>query len=103
MRTPSRHDPIVSAWPSSVKFTTYPKSEIESLSVKEITEPNLFYDDKDGEDKTPEIGGLYDPVMGPMKRGEICVTCNRIELHCPGHCGHINLDRDLKTFCRSKN
>ena len=85
-----RNDPI-KVWPNAIQFETYGKAEIERLSVKEIIEPNLFYHDKDGEDKTPELGGLYDPAMGPMNRGETCVTCNRIELHCPGHCGHINL------------
>ena len=89
MRT--RHQAIVSSWPSAIKFETYTKSEVERISVKEISQTNLFDDDRNGDVRTAELGGLYDPAMGPMERGERCITCHQTELHCPGHCGHINL------------
>lgn len=74
---------VVSSWPSDVNFRAYTKSEVEALSVKELTSPNLFYADSASEN-SPEIGGLHDPALGPLERYERCVTCGQKEQFCPG-------------------
>lgn len=90
-RTFGKDCDIVRSWPNMINFRTYSKDEILSLSVKEITECELVYEDREAGDKTAQLDGLYDTAMGPMNRGERCTTCNSREMHCPGHCGHINL------------
>ena len=52
----SRH--AVSSWPSDITFRTYTKKEVEALSVKELTSPNIFYNESGSE--SPELGGLHD-------------------------------------------
>src|SRR5687767_11404347 len=59
--------------------------EIKRGSVCEITSVNTF----DGSD--PVIGGLFDPRMGQLERGNICSTCKAGYDICPGHFGHIEL------------
>jgi DNA-directed RNA polymerase I subunit RPA1 len=39
----------------------------------------------------PTRGGLYDPRLGPMKKGDICETCKMSYFACQGHFGHIEL------------
>ncbi|CBY33215.1 unnamed protein product [Oikopleura dioica] len=82
---------IVRSWPNRISFKTYSKDEIIKLSVKEITECELVYEDRDAGAKTAQLNGLHDPALGPLNRGDRCTTCNSTEKFCPGHCGHINL------------
>lgn len=72
----------VSSWPSDITFRTYTKKEVEALSVKELTSPNIFYNESGTE--SPELGGLHDPAFGPLNRYERCITCGQKEEHCPG-------------------
>ena len=63
-------DAIINSWPNSIQLETYRKDEVLALSVKELTEEELFYNASRTEDKIPQSGGLYDPCMGPMNRGK---------------------------------
>ena len=71
---------------SSVRFLTYTGEEIKKISCKRITNPitldSLFH---------PNLGGLYDPAMGPSNKHDLCGTCGLNYVHCPGHMGHISL------------
>ena len=71
---------------SSVRFLTYSGDEIKKMSCKKITNPNTF-------DSLlhPNIGGLYDPALGPCDKHDLCGTCSLNYVHCPGHMGHLPL------------
>lgn len=71
---------------SSVRFLTYTGKEIEGISCKRISNPNTF-------DSLlhPNLGGLYDPALGPCDKQDLCGTCGLNYVHCPGHMGHIPL------------
>ena len=71
---------------SSLTFLTYSASQLTAMSVKKITNPETF-------DSLlhPNLGGLYDPSMGPCDKHELCSTCGLNYVHCPGHMGHIAL------------
>jgi hypothetical protein len=59
---------IVRSWPNRISFKTYSKDEIIKLSVKEITECELVYEDRDAGAKTAQLNGLHDPALGPLNR-----------------------------------
>ena len=71
---------------SSVSFLTYTGDEIERISCKRITNPvtldSLYH---------PNLGGLYDPALGPSNKDDLCGTCGLNYVYCPGHFGHISL------------
>ena len=71
---------------SALSFLAYSASELTALSVKKITNPETF-------DSLlhPNLGGLYDPALGPTDKQDVCVTCGLNYAHCPGHMGHISL------------
>ena len=71
---------------SSVRFLTYSSEDIKKISCKKITNPNTF-------DSLlhPNMGGLYDPALGPCDKLDLCGTCGLNYIHCPGHMGHIPL------------
>ena len=71
---------------SALSFLTYSASQLTALSVKKITNPETF-------DSLlhPNLGGLYDPALGPTDKQEVCVTCGLNYIYCPGHMGHISL------------
>ena len=77
---------VIRSWPERMRMKCYTKKEILAMSVKEITSTAIGNDDKQS-----ALDGLYDPALGPTKRGEQCVTCGLIGRQCPGHCGHISL------------
>ncbi|CAK1554227.1 unnamed protein product [Leptosia nina] len=73
--------------PESVEFLTFSDEDIKQLSVVKITNTISF--DSLG---NPTKGGLYDPLMGPIRdRNDECATCGNVLLNCPGHFGHIEL------------
>ncbi|KAJ3105589.1 hypothetical protein HDU97_007931 [Phlyctochytrium planicorne] len=76
----------VSAEVKGVSFSFYSSDELRKLSVKAITNPILM--DNQGH---PSVGGLYDPALGPIERGDSCTTCTLNYFQCPGHFGHIEL------------
>ncbi|XP_048588420.1 DNA-directed RNA polymerase I subunit RPA1 isoform X2 [Nematostella vectensis] len=69
-----------------LKISLYSREEVRKLSVKRITNPETF-------DALlhPNHGGLYDPVLGPTDRDDLCGTCGQNNFSCPGHFGHIEL------------
>ena len=83
-----RLDPVFtpSSRLSAVRFLTYSGEEIKKISCKKITNPNTF-------DSLlhPNVGGLYDPALGPCGKDDACGTCGLNYVHCPGHMGHIPL------------
>ena len=83
-----RLDPVFtpSSRLSAVRFLTYSGEEIKKISCKKITNPNTF-------DSLlhPNVGGLYDPALGPCGKDGACGTCGLNYVHCPGHMGHIPL------------
>lgn len=70
----------------SVQFTFYTDEEVRASSVKSITSPILF----DNMNR-PAPEGLYDPALGPVDQYGSCIMCGEPAVHCPGHCGHIEL------------
>lgn len=71
---------------SSISFSFLTAEDIRRISVKQILNPVLL-DDLN----RPNIGGLYDPALGPSDRQDICATCHLTYFTCPGHFGHIEL------------
>ncbi|KAF9478153.1 beta and beta-prime subunits of DNA dependent RNA-polymerase [Pholiota conissans] len=71
---------------TNVSFTFLTSEDIRRISVKQIVNPVLL-DDLN----RPNIGGLYDPALGPSDRSDICSTCHLTYFTCPGHYGHIEL------------
>lgn len=72
--------------PTNLKFTLFTGDEIEKLSVCKVITPLTF--DSIG---CPLPGGLYDRLMGPVLRNDLCSTCTRDIVKCRGHMGHISL------------
>ncbi|RXW17855.1 hypothetical protein EST38_g7989 [Candolleomyces aberdarensis] len=71
---------------SAISFSFLSAEDIRRISVKQIVNPVLL-DDLN----RPNIGGLYDPALGPHDRSDICATCHLTYFTCPGHFGHIEL------------
>lgn len=71
---------------SAVQFLTYTGAEIRKISCRKITNPNTF-----DSLLNPNLGGLYDPALGPSGKHDLCGTCGLNFVHCPGHMGHIPL------------
>lgn len=90
---------------SSISFSFLTTEDIKRISVKQIVNPVLL-DDLN----RPNIGGLYDPALGPSDKQDMCVwnlfiqkfrftfellsscaTCRLTYYTCPGHFGHIEL------------
>ncbi|ETW83790.1 hypothetical protein HETIRDRAFT_314577 [Heterobasidion irregulare TC 32-1] len=71
---------------TSISFSFFTTEDVRRISVKQITNPILL-DDLN----RPNVGGLYDPSLGPAGRQDICATCQQTYYGCPGHFGHIEL------------
>ncbi|KAH8094813.1 beta and beta-prime subunits of DNA dependent RNA-polymerase [Cristinia sonorae] len=71
---------------SSISFSFLSTQDVRRISVKQIVNPVLL-DDLN----RPNIGGLYDPALGPSEKQDICSTCRLTYFTCPGHFGHIEL------------
>jgi len=94
----------------SVSFSFLTTEDIRRISVKQIVNPTLL-DDLN----RPNLGGMYDPALGPSDRNDLCVvyipqsqtqmstqrkwypisnrckSCHASYDSCPGHFGHIEL------------
>ncbi|KAH8118620.1 beta and beta-prime subunits of DNA dependent RNA-polymerase [Phellopilus nigrolimitatus] len=80
---------IAQAIPSSVQsisFSFLTSEDVRRISVKQIVNPVLL-DDLN----RPNVGGLYDPALGPSDKKDLCATCRLTYFTCPGHYGHIEL------------
>jgi DNA-directed RNA polymerase I subunit RPA1 len=82
--------PVIHKSVSAVEFGFLSADEIQTLSVKQITEPFVF-DQLD----QPVPNGLYDRAMGPTSQFENCQTCGLPESECLGHMGHITLSLEV--------
>ncbi|KAJ6628876.1 hypothetical protein B0H10DRAFT_2209314 [Mycena sp. CBHHK59/15] len=71
---------------SSISFSFLTGEDVRRISVKQIVNVNLL-DDLN----RPNVGGLYDPALGPTEKQDICATCRLTFFTCPGHFGHIEL------------
>nr|AIE40066.1 RNA polymerase subunit 2 [Wolfiporia cocos] len=71
---------------SSISFSFLTTEDVRRLSVRQIVNPVLL-DDLN----RPNVGGLYDPALGPSDKQDICATCRLTYFTCPGHFGHIEL------------
>ncbi|KAF9653451.1 beta and beta-prime subunits of DNA dependent RNA-polymerase [Thelephora ganbajun] len=70
----------------SISFSFLTTEDIRRVSVKQIINPTLL-DDLN----RPNLGGLYDPALGPSDRNDLCKSCHASYDSCPGHFGHIEL------------
>ncbi|MHA2090280.1 MAG: DNA-directed RNA polymerase subunit A' [Candidatus Kariarchaeaceae archaeon] len=64
--------------------------EIRRMSVQRIMTADTF--DEDG---TPIASGLMDSTLGTIDPGQRCSTCGNRIGGCPGHFGHIELQRPI--------
>ncbi|OSD04393.1 beta and beta-prime subunits of DNA dependent RNA-polymerase [Trametes coccinea BRFM310] len=71
---------------ASVSFSFLTTEDVRRISVKQIVNPVLL-----DELNRPNVGGLYDPALGPSDKQDICATCRLSYFTCPGHFGHIEL------------
>jgi len=74
----------------SIKFRLMSPDEIRRLSVTKIITPDTI-----GEDGFPITMGLMDTRLGVIEPGLVCRTCGRRVDECPGHFGHIELERPV--------
>lgn len=72
--------------PVKAEFSIFSEEEMKKMCVTKICTPMTF--DAFGH---PIPGGLYDKGLGPIKEMEVCATCNRNKITCPGHFGYIEL------------
>lgn len=59
----------VTAESTSISFSFLSSDEIRRISVKQITDPQLF-----DSLNNPNLNGLYDPALGPTKKTDVCVS-----------------------------
>jgi len=69
---------------SKLNFGILSPEEITKLSVAEINNSKLT-----------GPNSVYDPRLGAVMNNSICPTCNKNNIKCPGHFGHINLNIDI--------
>lgn len=80
----------ISSTISGTSFSFLSSAEIRAMSVKQISNPVLL-----DNTQNPTAGGLYDPMLGPMKKDDICQACHLNHFQCPGHFGHIELPQPV--------
>ncbi len=71
----------------TIEFSLLDPKEILDYSVCEITTTNLY------EKNNPVFNSLFDTRMGVTNNSFICLTCNNDFNTCPGHFGHIVLEK----------
>ena len=72
-----------------IQFGILSPDEIKSYSVCEVTSPDTY------ENGRPKTNGLYDRRMGVIDADEICLTCQNKHNKCPGHFGHVVLEKPV--------
>ncbi|OMO70228.1 RNA polymerase, alpha subunit [Corchorus olitorius] len=80
-QTEGATDSVEAIW-----FNFMTTEEVRKQSVLKVTNANLL-----DLMERPMPGGLYDPALGPLEDRVPCKSCGALKLHCPGHCGHIDL------------
>jgi len=72
----------------SIQFGLFNPKELTKLSVVEVN--NLQpYDEL----MQPKDNGIFDLKMGTTEKGMTCASCNQKRDKCPGHFGHIVLEK----------
>lgn len=66
----------------------------KSMSVARIDYPETYENGK------VKLNGLLDPRLGTVDRNQRCLTCNENMNDCPGHFGHIELQRPVFHYGR---
>ena len=74
---------------NGIQFGILSPEEIKSYSVCEVTSPDTY------ENGRPKTNGLYDRRMGVIDSDEICLTCQNKHNKCPGHFGHVVLEKPV--------
>ena len=54
----------------SISFSFLSTEDVRRISVKQIVNPNLL-----DELNRPNVGGLYDPALGPSDKQDMYVLC----------------------------
>ncbi len=73
-----------------IEFSILGPEMIRKMSAVEIKTPETY--DKDG---FPMEGGLMDSHLGVINPGIRCKTCGQTMRDCPGHFGHLELERPI--------
>lgn len=73
----------------SIQFSVLSADEISRGSVAEIV-THESTENKGGQTYN-KMGGLYDPRLGTITRGVMCLTCEQPMETCPGHFGSTDL------------
>ena len=73
-----------------ITFGVYSAEEIKKMAVCKIDSPKLCNLDKDS-----SYGTVYDPRLGTIENGKICVQCDQTVWNCPGHQGYIELNESV--------
>jgi DNA-directed RNA polymerase II subunit RPB1 len=74
---------------NGIQFGILSPEEIKNYSVCEVTSPDTY------ENGRPKTNGLYDRRMGVIDADEICLTCQNKHNKCPGHFGHVVLEKPV--------
>ena len=74
---------------NGLQFGILSPDEIKSYSVCEVNSPDTY------ENGRPKTNGLYDRRMGVIDSDEICLTCQNKHNKCPGHFGHVVLEKPV--------
>ena len=74
----------------SIEFNMLSPEIVRKMSAVEIKTPETY--DKDG---FPMESGLMDPHLGVINPGIRCKTCGQTMRNCPGHFGHLELERPV--------
>lgn len=79
----------------AVSLGVLSRDNVRRASVCQVvTDTSLYQKDTSKvHKKGSEVGGLFDLRLGPPNKNQICKTCKQRVLECPGHHGHIELER----------
>lgn len=69
----------------SITFGVYSGEEIKKMAVAKIFDSRLGN----------RTGGVYDPRLGTIENGVVCVTCLNDLWSCPGHWGYIDFNEPI--------
>jgi DNA-directed RNA polymerase beta' subunit len=73
-------------------LSVFSKEDVTMLSVTSCEEEQIF---KEGSNGVPVTHGINDDLMGTMDKDRLCKTCSGSQTDCPGHFGHIKLERPV--------
>ncbi|KAH7815541.1 putative DNA-directed RNA polymerase large subunit [Monocercomonoides exilis] len=73
----------------TVQFSVLTAEQIRAMSVCEVNTTEM------SDHGIPKRNSLHDPRMGPLERGQKCLTCSASTEECPGHFGHIELAKPM--------